>query len=73
MEVHISSAGAEQVLVSQAVTVRRPRVLYVAGGKETSAAAARYTLKRADVDLEMVTVVSCESSGCKGLGCRVAG
>ena len=36
MEVHISSAGAEQVLFSQAVTVRQPRVLYVAGGRESS-------------------------------------
>ncbi len=54
MEVHISSAGAEQVLVSQAVTVRRPRVLYVSGGKETSAPLLE-TLKRADVDVEKVT------------------
>ena len=54
MEVHISSAGAEQVLVSQAVMVRRPRVLYVAGGHETSAPLLD-TLKRADVDVETVT------------------
>lgn len=51
MEVHISSAGAEQVLFSQAVTVRRPRVLYVAGGHETSTQLLA-TLKRAQVDVE---------------------
>jgi Ca-activated chloride channel family protein len=51
LEVHISSAGAEQVLFSQAVTVRRPRVLYVAGGRETSAPLLA-TLKRAQVDVE---------------------
>jgi Ca-activated chloride channel family protein len=51
MEVHISSGGAEQVLVSRAITVRRPRVLYIAGGHETSAPLLD-TLKRADVDVE---------------------
>ena len=54
MEVHISSAGAEQVLVSQAVTVRRPHVLYVGGGHETSAPLLQ-TLKRAEVDVETAT------------------
>ena len=51
MEVHISSAGAEQVLFSQAVTVRQPRVLYIAGGGETSAPLLE-TLKQAQVDIE---------------------
>jgi Ca-activated chloride channel homolog len=51
MEVHISSAGAEQVMFSQAVTVRRPRVLYVAGGHESSVPLLQ-TLKRAQVDVE---------------------
>jgi len=51
MEVHISSAGAEQVLFSQAVTVRQPRVLYIAGGGESSAPLLE-TLKRAQVDIE---------------------
>jgi Ca-activated chloride channel homolog len=54
MQVHMSSAGAEQVLVSQAVTVRRPRILYVSGGGETSAPLLA-TLKKADVDVEMAT------------------
>ena len=54
MQVHISSAGSEQVLVSQAVTVRRPRILYVSGGGETSAPLLD-TLKRADVDVEQAT------------------
>ena len=54
MQVHVSSAGAEQVLVSQAVTVRRPRVLYVSGGRETSAPLLD-TLKHADVDVETAT------------------
>ena len=51
MEVHISSAGAEQVLFSQAVSVRRPRVLYVTGAHEPSAPLLA-TLKRAQVDVE---------------------
>jgi Ca-activated chloride channel family protein len=51
MEVHISSAGAEQVLFSQAVTVRRPRVLYIAGGHDPSGPLLR-TLKLAQVDVE---------------------
>jgi Mg-chelatase subunit ChlD/uncharacterized membrane protein len=51
MEVHISSAGAEQVLFSQAVSVRRPRVLYVTGGHEASSPLLA-TLKRAQVDVE---------------------
>ncbi len=54
IEVHISSAGAEQVLVSQAVTARWPRVLYIAGGDETSAPLLQ-TLRRAEVDIEMAT------------------
>ncbi len=54
MQVHISGAGAQQVLLSQAVTVRRPRILYVAGGRETSAPLLD-TLKRADVDVETAT------------------
>jgi Ca-activated chloride channel family protein len=51
IEVHISSAGAEQVLFSQAVSVRRPRVLDVAGAHEPSAPLLA-TLKRAEVDVE---------------------
>ena len=54
LEVHIASGGAEQVLLSRAITVRRPRVLYVAGGHETSVPLLE-TLKRADVDVETVT------------------
>ncbi len=53
LEVHISSEGSEQVLVSRAITVRRPHVLYVAGGHETSAPLLE-TLKQADVDVESV-------------------
>ena len=55
LEVHISSEGAEQVLLSRAITVRRPHVLYVAGGNETSAPLLD-TLKQADIDLEAVNV-----------------
>jgi Ca-activated chloride channel homolog len=54
MEVRISGAGAEQELVSQAVTVRRPHVLYISGGHETSPPLLQ-TLKRAEVDVEMAT------------------
>jgi uncharacterized membrane protein len=54
LEVHISSGGAEQVLVSRAITVRRPHVLYISGGNETSPPLLN-TLKQADVDAEQVT------------------
>ena len=54
LEVHVSSGGAEQVLVSRAITVRRPHVLYVSGGNETSRPLLD-TLKQADVDVESVT------------------
>ncbi len=54
LEAHISSEGSEQVLVSRAIAVRKPHVLYVAGGHETSAPLLA-TLKQADVDVEMVT------------------
>ena len=62
MEVHISSAGAEQVLFSQAVTVRRPRVLYIAGGHETSAPLLD-TLKRGQVDVETAAVFPVNHTG----------
>jgi Ca-activated chloride channel family protein len=52
MQVHVSSAGAEQVLWSQAVTVRKPRILYIAGRRDTSPPLLE-TLKRADVIVDM--------------------
>jgi Ca-activated chloride channel family protein len=51
VEVHLAAAGIEQVLFSQAITVRRPRILYIAGG-EGPAAPLLETLKRAQVDVE---------------------
>jgi Mg-chelatase subunit ChlD len=54
LEVHISSGGAEQILVSRAITVRKPHVLYVAGGNETSRPLLE-TLKKGDVDVESAT------------------
>jgi Ca-activated chloride channel family protein len=54
LEVHISSGGAEQVLVSRAITVRKPHVLYVSGGNETSRPLLD-TLKQGDVDVESAT------------------
>src|SRR5262249_43782397 len=45
------SNGAEQVLFSHAVTVRRPHVLYVAGGGETSPPLLE-ELKQAQVDVD---------------------
>jgi Mg-chelatase subunit ChlD len=54
LEVHISSGSAEQVLVSRAITVRKPHVLYVAGGNETSRPLLD-TLKQGDVDVESAT------------------
>jgi Ca-activated chloride channel family protein len=52
VDVHISAAGAEQVLFSQAVTVERPRVLYIAGEGKPSAPLLE-TLKAAGVDVQM--------------------
>ena len=54
LEVHIAAGGIEQALFSQAVTVRHPRVLYIAGG-EGPAAPLLETLKRAEVDVEQAS------------------
>ncbi len=62
MEVHIASGSAEQVLLSRAIAVRRPHVLYVAGGNETSAPLLQ-TLKKADVDVESVTAFPVNRTG----------
>src|SRR4029077_5249917 len=62
LEVHISSEGADQVLVSRAITVRKPHVLYVSGGQETSAPLLD-TLKQADVDVEKVTAFPVNHQG----------
>jgi uncharacterized protein YegL len=62
LEVHIASGGAEQILASRAITVRRPHVLYVAGGNETSAPLLA-TLKQADVDIETVTAFPVNRAG----------
>ena len=51
MQVHVSSGGAEQILLSQAVTVRQPRILYIAGGRSDSPPLLQ-TLQRADVNVE---------------------
>jgi Ca-activated chloride channel family protein len=61
MEVHISAAGAEQVLLSQAVTVRRPHVLYIGGGGRPSAALLK-TLNEAQVDVKTATAFPTDSS-----------
>ena len=62
MEVHIASGSAEQVLLSRAIAVRRPHVLYVAGGNETSPPLLQ-TLKKADVDVESVTAFPVNRKG----------
>jgi len=62
LEVHISSGGSEQVLVSRAITVRKPHVLYVSGGQETSAPLLD-TLKQADVEVEKVTAFPVNRQG----------
>jgi Ca-activated chloride channel family protein len=54
MEVHASSVGVEQVLLSQAVTVRKPHILYVASARDISPPLLD-TLKRADVEVELET------------------
>src|ERR1700733_3935421 len=46
-----ASGSAEQALFSQAITVRRPRVLYLAGGDGPSSQLLE-TLNRAQVDVE---------------------
>jgi Ca-activated chloride channel homolog len=51
LKVHIASGGVEENLFSQAVTVRRPRVLYIAGGEGASEPLLD-TLKRAQVDVQ---------------------
>jgi Ca-activated chloride channel family protein len=62
IQVHISGAGAEQVLASQAITVRRPHILYVAGGHETSPPLLA-TLNKGQVDVEMATAFPVEHPG----------
>lgn len=51
LEVHAGAAGVEQPLFSQAVTVRHPRLLYIAGGEGPSTPLLE-TLKRAAVDVQ---------------------
>ncbi|HWW52011.1 MAG TPA: VWA domain-containing protein [Verrucomicrobiae bacterium] len=55
MVVHVAGEGREQELFSQAITVRRPRVLYVAGADAPSAPLLE-TLKLAEVDVETASV-----------------
>ena len=55
VDVHVSANGMEQVLFSQAVNVRRPRILYVEGGLEGGSEPLMETLKRADVEIETAT------------------
>jgi Ca-activated chloride channel homolog len=54
LTIHISSAGAEQVLFSKTVAVRRPHVLYISGADDQSTPLLD-TLKRAQVDLQTAT------------------
>ncbi len=54
VDVHVSSNGVEQQLFSQAITVRRPRVLYISGADGSSEPLLE-TLKRADVNVEMAS------------------
>ena len=51
LEVQADAAGIQQVLFSQAITVRRPRVLYVTGDLEPSAPLLK-TLKEAQIDVD---------------------
>jgi len=60
--VHIASGGVEQELFSQAVTVRRPRVLYLAGSEGPSTQLLD-TLNRAQVDVEQQPSFPLDSTG----------
>jgi Ca-activated chloride channel homolog len=51
LEIEAEAGGAQQVLFSQAVSVRRPRVLYITGDLEPSDPLLK-TLKEAQVDVE---------------------
>jgi Ca-activated chloride channel family protein len=51
LEVEAEAGGAQQMLFSQAISVRRPRVLYITGDLEPSAPLLK-TLKEAQVDVE---------------------
>jgi Ca-activated chloride channel homolog len=62
LEVHMASGGVEESLFSQAVTVRRPRVLYLSGGEGPSPQLLE-TLKRADVDVEQQPSFPVNSAG----------
>jgi len=62
VEVHLGAAGIEQVLFSQAITVRRPRVLYIAGGEGPSEPLLE-TLKRAQVDVEPAAAFPVDPKG----------
>jgi Ca-activated chloride channel homolog len=51
-EVHIRTGDSEHLLVARAITIHRPRVLYVSGADRPSEALLK-TLKDADVDAEV--------------------
>jgi Ca-activated chloride channel homolog len=55
VDVHVSSNGVEQQLFSQAITVRRPRVLYIAGVGGGTSEPLLDTLKHADVNVEIAS------------------
>jgi len=61
VEGHISSAGAEQTLFSQAIAVRRPQVLDVAGSGEVSGALLQ-TLKAAEIDVKEAAAFPVDAS-----------
>ncbi len=52
LEVVAEAGGVRQVLFSQAISVRRPRILYITGDVEPSAPLLK-TLKEAQVDVEI--------------------
>jgi Ca-activated chloride channel family protein len=62
VEVHLGANGIEQVLFSQAITVRRPRVLYIPGGEGPSEPLLEI-LKRAQVDVESAVAFPVDPKG----------
>ena len=61
LEIEAEANGVQQVLFSQAVTVRRPRVLYITADLEPSAPLLK-TLKEAEIDVETASAFPADNA-----------